>query len=80
MKRLFCSELCSGPNHNVLIIARNGMYDCYVMKHDNDGGETPYFYMFGLPTKDYPFREAADIAVDNAPDYYWLCEEDESND
>lgn len=76
MNRLFCTEHIADPTHNVMIVARNGQYDCYLMEHE-DGHETPYFFMFGLPTNENTFDEAVSIALANVPDYYFLCEDEE---
>lgn len=81
MKNLTCREIQVDENHNVMILFRNNCYDCYVMRHDGSG-ETPYFYMFGqLRYQPYAenntLNDIIDIAVFNAPDYYFLCEDKE---
>ena len=73
MKKLSCSEIRIDETHNILIVTRNGSYDCYIMEHD-DNGETPYFFMFGLPTAQQSFQDAVDEAAASAPDYYYLFE------
>ena len=75
MKKLFCSEHIADPNHNVLILARNGSYDCYVSEHDDNGHETPFFFMFGLPISENTHAEAVDIAIANVPDYGFLFDD-----
>lgn len=81
MKNLTCREIPVDENHNVMILFRNGCYDCYVMRHDEDHS-TQYFYMFGLP-RYQPYAEnetvasVIDTAIAVAPDYYFLCEEEE---
>ena len=81
MKNLTCREIPVDENHNVMILFRDNCYDCYVMWHDGEHS-TPYFYMFGQ-CRHQPYAEnntlddIIDIAVANAPDYYFLCEEEE---
>jgi len=71
--KLSCSEYLVDENHSIMIVTRNGSYDCYVMEHD-DNGETPYFFMFGLPITQQSFQDAVDEAVASAEDYYYLFE------
>ena len=72
MKEIRCTEHVVDDEHNVLIMHRNGLYDCYIMQHIGSV-ETSFLYMFGLNDKDLDGeQEAVDIAIANAPDYYDL--------
>ena len=76
MFNIRCVEQEVDSTHNVLVMERNMVYDCYVMEHD-DNTETPFLYMFGItPDNVHSFEDAVEIAVANAPDYYDLFEEE----
>lgn len=82
MKNLLCREIPADETHNVMILFRNNCYDCYVMRQDEDGNSTPYSYMFGQLrnqpyTKNLSLDDIIDIAVANAPEYYFLCDGEE---
>ena len=70
MKEIRCIEHAVDDEHNVLVMLRNGLYECYVMQHFNNV-ETPFLHMFGLPEESVHGEQGAiEIAVANAPDYY----------
>ena len=78
MKNMTCREIPVDANHNVMILFRDNVYDCYIMHHD-ENGSTPYFYMFGLirnqPCADnMSMSDVIESAVVNAPGYYFLCD------
>ena len=78
MKKLLCREFPVDATHNVMMLYRNNQYDCYVMSHD-ENGETPYFFMFGIiPKQPYieniSLDEAIEMAIANAPIYYFLTD------
>ena len=80
MKTLSCSEHVADQNHNVMILTRNGFYDCYVMEHNTSGhehDETPYLFMFGLPVNENSLQDAVDIAIANVQNYSWLFDSEE---
>lgn len=69
---LLCTEHRADDTHNVMILERNGNYDCYLMEHDGEGHETPYLFMFGLPMGQQTYSEAVDMAIANALNYRWM--------
>ena len=70
MKEIRCIEHVVDDDHNVLVMHRNGLYECYVMEHIGDN-ETPFEYMFGLSEDNvHSEQDALEIAIANAPDYY----------
>ena len=73
-KNIPCVEIEVDSTHNILIMERNSVYDCYIMEQDGSL-ETPYFYMFGLVMDDVGLDNAIEIAVANAPDFYDLIDE-----
>lgn len=71
-----CVEQEVDSTHNVLVLDRETVYDCYVMEHD-ETTETPFLYMFGItPDNVNSFEDAVEIAIANAPDYYDMFEEE----
>ena len=81
MKNLLCREIPVDENHNVMILFRNGCYDCYVMQHDGEHS-TPYLYMFGQlryqpDAQNQTLDDIVETAVANAPEYYFLFDEEE---
>ena len=79
MKNLTCREIAIDENHNIMILYRNGQYDCYIMEHD-EYGETPYIFMFGMPCKQaksefrVTFEGIVDIVTSVAEEYFDLCD------
>lgn len=61
--------------HTILMFRENKYFQCYVKRCDQDGSETDYKFMFGLPTNENTAQEAMDIAVANAPEYDFMFED-----
>lgn len=71
MKELRCTEHTVDNDHSVLIVEREGLYECFV-----GAKQYAFEYMFGLPVDQQSFEDACKIAIANAPDYYDLFEDE----
>lgn len=65
-----CIEYRYNEKYSVMVILRNGVWQCFGMKHCSDGCETAYQYMFGLMEKHMKdIREAIETACANVEGY-----------
>lgn len=71
--RAYKTDLNDG--HTVLMFRENKNFECYLKRHDPDGSETDYKFMFGLPISENTAREAMETAIENAPMYDFLFDD-----